>query len=174
MARLIIVCGVPGAGKSTLARHAADRWKAVSHASETFASELGEAARNASGDLTPQAIAHAYRAMAEAAKLSLQTNPLVLAVGSFRAPAQRQQFRDMAAEVGAKVTTLRIACPTEIAARRVLARRAEGENGPDEAAIRGISAELDRAGDVDLVISNDTSIEAFRTRADAIMTDLSS
>ena len=28
--RLIIVCGVPGAGKSTLALHVADRWGAVS------------------------------------------------------------------------------------------------------------------------------------------------
>jgi predicted kinase len=146
----------------------------VSHASESFAKELGAAARNASGDLTPQAIVYAYSAMAAAAKVSLRTNPLVLAVGSFRAEVQRQQFRDMAAGVGAKVTTLRIACPAELAARRVLARRAEGENGPDEAAIRGISAELDRAGDVDVVISNDASIELLRQRADAMMTDLSS
>jgi predicted kinase len=174
MARLIIVCGVPGAGKSTLARHATERWNAVSHASESFASELGAAARNASGDLTPQAIAHAYAAMAAAAKISLQTNPLVLVVGSFRAQEQRRQFRDMAAAMGAKMTTLRISCPAEIAARRVLARRAEGENGPDETAIRGISAELDRAGDVEIIISNDASIELFRQRADAMMTDLSS
>ena len=174
MGRLIIVCGVPGAGKSTLARHAVERWNAISHASESFASELGAAARGASGDLTPQAIAHAYAAMAAAAKASLQTSPLVLAVGSFRAEVQRRQFRDMAAAMGAKVTTLRIACPADLAARRVLARRAEGENGPDEAAIRGISAELDRAGDVDVVIGNDASIELFCRRADAFMTDLSS
>jgi predicted kinase len=174
MGRLIIVCGVPGAGKSTLARHAVDRWNAVIFASESFASELGPVARNASGDLTPEAIAHAYSAMAMAAKRALQASTLVLTIGSFRAQEHRRRFRDMATGIGAQVTIVRISCSAEIAADRVLARRAEGENGPNEAAIRHISAELDRADDVELIISNDGSIELLCKRADALMADLSS
>jgi predicted kinase len=61
--RLIIVCGVPGSGKSTFALHAADRWGAVRFASETFAEQLGAAARTASGDLSKEAIVHAYSVM---------------------------------------------------------------------------------------------------------------
>jgi hypothetical protein len=174
MRRLLIVCGVPGAGKSTLARHAVDRWDAVSYASESFAAELGPAARNASGDLTPKAIAHAYSAMAAKARVSLQAGSLVMVVGSFRAQEQRRGFRDLATAIGVPATTLRISCPAEIAARRVLARRAEGENGPDEAAIRRIGAELDRADDVDVIITNDASIELLRERADALMAEFSS
>ena len=34
--RLIIVCGVPGSGKSTFALHVSDRFGAVRFASETF------------------------------------------------------------------------------------------------------------------------------------------
>jgi predicted kinase len=171
--RLIIVCGIPGAGKSTLARHAVDRWGAVSYASEGFVSDLGTAARDASGDLTPEAIAHAYSAMAAAARASLKCGSLVLAVGSFRAEDQRRRFRNIAAQVDAHAATVRISCPVEIAARRVRSRIAEGENGPNEEAIRRISAELDCANDIDFVISNDASIELFRLRADA-MVDLSS
>jgi predicted kinase len=86
---LIIVCGVPGAGKSTLALHLSERWGATCFASETFAAELGPAARGPSGDLTREAIAHAYAAMGRAADEALRSGALVVAVGSFRAADQR-------------------------------------------------------------------------------------
>ena len=54
--RLIIVCGVPGAGKSTFASRLVAEWSAASYASETFTAALGPAARDASGDLTREAI----------------------------------------------------------------------------------------------------------------------
>jgi hypothetical protein len=78
--RLIIVCGVPGSGKSTFALHAAHRWGAISFASETFADALGAAARTASGDLRKEAIVHAYSAMAAAVADALSRRGLVIAV----------------------------------------------------------------------------------------------
>src|SRR5438105_122856 len=109
--RLIIVCGVPGSGKSTFALHVADRWGAVRFASETFAEELGASARTASGDLSKEAIVHAYAAMGAAVADALAANKVVVAVGSFRAEEQRRRFREIAASFGAAVTTLRIVCP---------------------------------------------------------------
>ena len=166
---LLIVCGVPGAGKSTLAHRAAERWGAVSFASETFADELGPAGRTSSGDLTKQAILHAYSAMGAAVTASLATSKLVLAVGSFRAGDQRRRFRDIARDIGARATTLRIASPVETAATRVQSRLASGERGPTADAIRQIDAALSGAGDIDVVLSNDTSIEHFHRRVDAMM-----
>jgi hypothetical protein len=167
--RLIIVCGVPGSGKSTLALRAVDRWGAVSFASETFAKELGAAGRTSSGDLTKQAIAHAYAAMAAAVTTALATRDLVVAVGSFRAEEQRKRFRDIAKSAEADAATIRIACSVETAAKRVLMRIAHGERGPTETAIQQIHAELDRASDIDVLLSNETSIEHFYRRADAMM-----
>jgi predicted kinase len=170
--RLIIVCGVPGSGKSTLALHMVNRWRAVSFASETFADALGAAARSPSGDLTGQAIVHAYSAMGAAVSASLAVEKLVVAVGSFRAENQRRRFRDIAASAGANVTTLRIACAVETAASRVRSRIALGERGPTESAIRQIDAELSRTTDFDVVLVNDRSIEHFQQQADAIMEGL--
>jgi hypothetical protein len=167
--RLIIVCGVPGSGKSTLALHVTDRWGAVSYASETFAEELGDAARTPSGDLTKQAIVHAYAAMGAAVTASLAASKLVLAVGSFRGEEQRRRFRDIARSSGAIATTLRIACPVATAAERVRSRIAHGERGPTEKSIHQIDAELSRANDIDVVLTNDTSIEHFHRRIDAMM-----
>lgn len=167
--QLIILCGVPGAGKSTLALHLVDRWGAASFASEAFADALGAAGRTSSGDLTEQAIAHAYSAMAAAVAASIATSKLVLAVGSFRALDQRTRFRDIASSAGASVTTLRISCPIDTAAERVRLRIASGERGPTEKAMQRIDAELSRASDIDVVLTNDTSIEHFHRRADIIM-----
>lgn len=165
---LIIVCGVPGSGKSTFALRAADRWGAVRFASETFAEELGTAARTASGDLSREAIAHAYSAMGNAVRDSLLRHKLVVAVGSFRSQGQRHQFRDIAMSSGASVRTLRVVCPVEVAARRVQSRLASGERGPTETAIRQIDAELNRASDVDIALANDSSLQDFYRRVDIV------
>ena len=107
--------------------------------------------------------------MGAAVTAALATNKLVVAVGAFRTDEQRRQFRDIADRDGARVTTLRIVCPSEAAAKRVRMRNASGERGPTEKAIRQIDAELSRASDIDVVLTNDASIEHFHRRADAMM-----
>jgi predicted kinase len=170
--RLLIVCGVPGSGKSTFALRAAEQWGAVRFASETFAEQLGAAARNASGDLTREAIVHAYSRMGVAVAGALATNKLVVAVGSFRSGEQRSRFRDIAKSSGASATTLRVVCPTGIAAKRICARLALGERGPDETTIRQIEDGLNDADDIDLVVTNDSSMEDFYRRIDAVLEPL--
>lgn len=166
---LIVVCGIPGSGKSTFSLLAVERWAAISFASETFADKLGAAARTTSGDLSREAIAHAYSEMGRAVTEVLAKNKLVLAVGSFRAAEQRRQFRDIAVRVGADVTTIRIACPVNLAAERVRERIAKGEHGPTEGAIQRIDAELTRADDITIVINNDSTIDQFYRLAEAVV-----
>src|SRR5258707_1967836 len=128
--RLLVVCGIPGAGKSTLARRAVERWDAVSFASETLAESLAAAARTASGDISKEAIAHAYSAMAGAVADALSTHRLVIAVGSFRSEEQRRRFLDIAIRAGASVARLRILCPIDAAAQRVRGRLGSRRRGP--------------------------------------------
>ena len=166
---LMVVCGVPGSGKSTFAFRAAERWGAVRFASETFAEELGTAARTVSGDLSKRAIAHAYSAMGAAATDALAKHRLTVVVGSFRSEELRRQFRDIAESAGANVTILRIVCSVETAAERIRARLAFGERGPTQEAIFQIGAELDQASDIDIMLTNDLSLDRFYQRVDAVM-----
>jgi predicted kinase len=168
ISRLIIVCGVPGSGKSTFAIRAAERWGAAKFASENFAEELGSAARTASGDLTKEAIAYAYSAMGAAVRKSFQTHRLVVAVGSFRAELQRARFREIASSSGASATTVRIICPVEVSAQRIRSRLTLGERGPTEKAILQIEDQLNRACDIDVVVSNDSSVAQFCQQVDAL------
>ena len=106
--------------------------------------------------------------MGAAVRDSLATNRLVVAVGSFRSEEQRKRFRDIATSSGATVITFRIVCPVETAAIRIRSRRALGERGPSEKAIRQIDAELNRASDFDLVLTNASSVKDFHRRIDAV------
>jgi predicted kinase len=167
--RLIIVCGIPGAGKSTFAFRACHQWGAVSFASEIFADALGDAARTPSGDLSKEAIEHAYSAMGGAVADSLTSNRLVVAVGSFRSEEQRRRFREIAINAGASVMALRVVCSIETAANRVRSRLASGERGPTADAMLQIDAELNRATDIDAVLTNNSSIEHFHRQVDAMV-----
>jgi hypothetical protein len=110
--------------------------------------------------------------MGVAVRDALPKNKLVVAVGSFRSIEQRRRFRDIAAHAGAAVTTVRIVCPIGTAAKRIGARLALGERGPDEKAILQIEAELNRASDIDIVLTNDSSMEDFHCQIDAVLQPL--
>jgi hypothetical protein len=107
--------------------------------------------------------------MEVAVKDAFVTHKLVVAVGSFRSEAQRSQFRDAAIGSGAHVTTLRIVCPIDTAAARIRSRLALGEQGPTKQAIAEIDDALNRATDIDLVLTNDSSIPDLHRRTDAVM-----
>jgi predicted kinase len=170
--QLLILCGVPGAGKTTLARHLTKRWRFSAFASETFADELGSVARTAAGDLSEAARTYAYSRMAELTATSLAAKKAAVVVGSFRSDFQRRRFRDIAARKAAAVLTIRILCPVQLAAQRVTLRSARGERGPPLAVIEEIDAELGRATDIDETLVNDTSLERLYDDADAILQSL--
>ena len=170
--RLIIVCGVPGAGKSTFASRLVAQWSAASYASETYTASLGPAARTASGDLSTEAIDHAYSAMEQAVSQALGAGGLVVAVGAFRSEALRGRFREIAKRIQVPATTLRISCSVAAAAKRVRARKAHGESGPTEFVIGQIDVELDRASDIDLVLHNNETVEHLYPQADALIKTL--
>jgi hypothetical protein len=60
-------------------------------------------------------------------------------------------------------------CPVDTAAKRIRARLALGERGPDEKAIRQIEYGLNGADDIDLVLTNDSSMGDFHCRIDALL-----
>jgi hypothetical protein len=107
--------------------------------------------------------------MGSAVKEALATDKLVVAVGSFRSEEQRRRFRDIGISSVASVTTVRILCSVETASRRIRSRRAIGERGPNKEAILQIDAALDRANDIDKILTNESSVEEFHGNIDALI-----
>jgi hypothetical protein len=66
-------------------------------------------------------------------------------------------------------STLRIVCSAETAAERIRARLAFGERGPTQETVFQIGVELDQASDVEIMLTNDSSLECFEQKVDAVM-----
>jgi len=169
---IMIICGVPGAGKSTLAAHVVERWGAVAHESDDFVNGLIEGGRTSAGDFTDEALEQAYQSMGNAVVESLKTHWLVLAVGAFRTVDQRKMFRQIADQAGVGTTAILVDTPAEVAAERVKARSQRGRLGPTSTVIDDISAQLDAAMDIDFAITNGTTTKRFQERIDSVMTSL--
>src|SRR5712692_8308386 len=130
-ARLVIVCGSPGAGKSVFGHHISSNSNAMVFESDDYLARLYGAGANGidgSGDFTTEALERVYMAMAAGVRAALASHikGLVLVVGSFRKIDQRQVFRSLANECGASVITVAIDCYVQLAGRRIEERRARG------------------------------------------------
>lgn len=145
--RLILITGIPGAGKSTAAAHIVKRWGATVLESDQF---VDHTMMTSTGDFTESALASSYQAMSRAVRESLQTDRLVVAVGSFRELRQRDLVRHAAQSIDVPALTLGVIAPVETATSRVEKRG----RGPDAQAIALIGSVLSEAKDIDVRISN--------------------
>jgi uncharacterized protein len=139
-ARLVLVGGLPGTGKSTLARGLADTLGATLLRSDEVRKEL--AARAAGppraadagyrrGLYRPEMTAATYTAMLERARLALGLGQSVVLDASFTSEAPRVAARRVAAEAGCEVVELCCVVDPSEAHRRIEARRARGGDVSD-------------------------------------------
>src|SRR5215831_504699 len=60
-------------------------------------------------------------------------------------------------------------CDQLCVAQRVCSRLASGERGPTADVIRQIDAELNRASQIDAILTNESSVEHFHRQVDALL-----
>jgi predicted kinase len=166
-AKVLIVCGMPGAGKSTFAQCIGSATDSMIFESDEYLRQLygeGGAGHDAAGDFTSEALARVYQAMLAGvrAALAAQFRGLILIVGSFRSFDQREMFRNLSSEHTVRVVTVAVECDLDMAVKRVEMRVASGGHGPTPNAMSEIATKIGDASDVDLHISNRGSLIEFR------------
>lgn len=170
--RLVLVGGLPGTGKSTLAAELAGCLGAFVLSSDPLRKELVGAAPGGSTADAYRAGAYAdevteatYRALRDRARVVLERGGSVILDASWVRASHRAAARALAAEVGAELSELCCTCPAEVAAERIAARVAGGDHESDADASVAASMAVDRdpwadAREIDTTGDDEDAVQA--------------
>lgn len=173
--RLVLVGGLPGTGKSTLARALAERTGWTVLRSDVVRKELagipvGTAAPSGFGTglYRDERVAETYAELVERARSLLGAGESVIIDASFGSERQRQLARRLADAARAELVELRCTAPVAVADERIRARQAAGTDESD--ADPEIAARLAAAADPwpeSVAVPTDGPLEAAVERASA-------
>lgn len=145
--RLIVVGGLPGTGKSTLAAGLGEALGATVLRSDAVRKELAgipadrpAGARFGEGIYTADATARTYEELGRRARVALERGETVVLDASFTAECRRDVARQVARAIHADLVELRCSAPREVAAGRIRRRAAAGGDASD--ATPGIAAAM--------------------------------
>jgi aminoglycoside phosphotransferase family enzyme/predicted kinase len=158
--RLVLVGGLPGTGKSTLAQSLGAEIGAVVLGSDAtrkerlgLASTTPAAAPFGEGLYDPASTAATYRLLLERAEVALTRGESVVIDATWRSEARRVDARALADRVGARAVELRCVCPPELAVDRMRSRAARGptDSDADAAVAARLAGEADPWTGADLI-----------------------
>ncbi|NKY32970.1 AAA family ATPase [Nocardia speluncae] len=147
--RLVLVGGLPGTGKSSLAAGLAEHTGAVVLSSDTVRAELraagdiaGDSGAYGRGAYSPENKQRVYTELLNRARTLLDSGRSVILDASWGDATERRRARALAHRTWARFAALRCVCPAPVAADRIRRRR----HDPSEATPR-IAAALAAAAD---------------------------
>ena len=150
--RLVLIGGLPGTGKSTLAAGLADALGATVLRSDEVRKELAglrpdqpAPAEFGEGLYRPAATAATYRELLRRTEVALALGEVVVLDASWTSERLRAEAREVAARTVAELLELRCSTPSDLAARRIRRRAAAGGDPSD--ATPEIAAQLGLAED---------------------------
>lgn len=142
--QLVMVGGLPGTGKSTLAAGLGDHLGAVVLRTDEIRRRMADPADTPTahtstsdtptpdGRYRPEQVDAVYRRMADEARQLLGLGEHVVVDATWASAENRDRFRALAGDTSSTLTELRCTLPAAVAAARIEQRRADGED-PSEA-----------------------------------------
>lgn len=123
---LVVVFGLPGSGKSTVAGRLARRLGATWLSSDAIRVEQG-----LQGDYSKEAIGAVYQEMMTRAREALTSGVTVVLDGSFSSRNFRARAAEMAESIGVPLALIRMVADEQTSLQRVGRRRKLTEAGPE-------------------------------------------
>jgi predicted kinase len=114
---LVVVCGLPGVGKTTVSEHAADALDGRLLRTDVIRKELFP-----DPDYTPEEREAVYEELFDRAKESLRARRSVVLDGTFKHRGHRGDARRAAQEVGVPLSLVKVACDEDVVHERIRAR----------------------------------------------------
>ena len=130
---LVLVCGLPGTGKSTVARVLRERVAAEWVRTDEVRKALFE-----KPEYTKEEREFVYDQILKLAEIYLRQNKSVIIDATFHRRATRQKFIDLSKKLGVKLAIVECVCSEE-ASRRFIKERGEKEDPSRRRLPRGVS-----------------------------------
>lgn len=150
---LIVITGLPGSGKTTVAREYAARSGALHLNSDLLRRELG-----LMGHYRPEDKQKVYDNLLRRAREALLAGRAVVVDGTFHREAVRGPFRDLAKQCAAPLFWVKVLAREETVRRRLLTPRSDSEADFD--VFEKIRAEEEPLPDVHLELWSDEALPA--------------
>ena len=136
--KLILICGLMGVGKTTIARHLATSLGAKLLRSDEVRKELANIAPEqrcneafGEGIYSPSTSQATYDLLLKRALQTLQSGQTVIIDASFANRDERNRFRFAAEQIGQPTWTIDVTCDREIALQRLDKRQSQGLDASD-------------------------------------------
>jgi len=160
--RLVVQCGLPGVGKSTVAAAIADRLGGERVRSDAVRRELFD-----DPTYSPAEKDRVYGAMLERAREALADGRPVVLDATYERRARRDRAAALADEVGADLTLVRVVCEDGVARQRIRDR----EDDPSEADVSVYENARDRFEPLErdhVTVDNSGDLATTRRQVDVL------
>lgn len=121
--RLLVVCGVPGVGKTTVSEYVADEWNATLYRTDVVRKELFP-----DPEYTSAESRRVYEEVLGRGRTTLAAGTDVVLDGTFRTRELRSEAAEIGTTVDAAVQFLKVECDTAVVKERIATR-----DGPSDA-----------------------------------------
>jgi hypothetical protein len=159
---LVVVCGLPGVGKTTVSGAVAERLSAARLRTDVVRKE-----RYDRPTYTDRETDSVYEALFERARSRLSAGEPVVLDGTFRERARRAQARKVAASEGVESRTVHVVCEESTVRARIEAREDDASDA-DFAVHRELREEFEPFERPPVVVDNSGDRKKTRARVDAV------
>ncbi|WP_255150001.1 AAA family ATPase [Halorarius halobius] len=160
---LIVVCGLPGAGKTTVSEAIADRLDAVRLRTDVVRKDV-----LADPDYTPEETRRVYAELLDRGRERLDDGERVVLDGTFKRGWQRKGARTAADDTGVPFQLVRVDCDETTVRERIAAREGD-ESDADFEVHRIIREEFEPLRREHAVVDNSGSLEETMEQVDALV-----
>lgn len=159
---LVVVCGLPGAGKTTVSEAVADRLDAPRLRTDVVRKAVLD-----DPDYTPEETRRVYAALLDRARETVDREGAAVLDGTFKYERQREAARETAAELGVPFRLVKVECSEAVVRERIAAREGD-ESDADFAVHELLREEFETVQAPDLTVDNSGDIESTRRQVDAL------